>query len=92
LQKGKRSDIIYRMNEKSEYTIKVTFDPKTQVFIAWSDAEDLRGLVVEAASIDEMMIEVEDALPFILEGNMKRKAGETVIAAYALARLSELGA
>ncbi len=74
------------------YAIKVTYDPEAKVFIAWSDHEELRGLVIEAATPEEIMQEVEDALPFVLEANTKRLSHEPIIASYALAKLSELSA
>ena len=55
------------------YTVLFTWDDEAGVWIATSP--DIIGLVLESASLDELMVRVRDAVPELLELNHQSSAG-----------------
>ena len=73
---------------KKEYIITVTYDESNLVYLGWS--EDVPGLHICCATLEELMEVVEDALPEMVAANQARYASPPPVALYHIAKHSEL--
>jgi hypothetical protein len=62
----------------NKYNVNFFWDDEAEVWIATSDDNDIRGLVLEADTFEGLVHEVQLAIPFLLELNNIKSEGLTL--------------